>query len=603
MESRSPGPALYTQTASSSIVPFEVTETPKATLPASKPSTVASREEPTTVPAISHSNPWQEFAAAEESRASAQDQDTPAASPEILRAAVEALQEAKSAPKASISTARVSSTVPTSLLSPQHAQRTDDALWAAILGSVGSSKSIVQPKPQVPKGNLRHRPSKSDINDRLAKDFSGLNLNTNIAIPVGEAITPISEKSAVAPRPELSEQLTPTPSSRHVPSLRGPSSAALTVVPEASLIAAQTGISMQSTPESSLMPRGQLSPQNSTQVARTPASQAMQRKITVALKQPLVLSPRLSPASSFTRPSSAADPVDSAESQLKTTTDVNKAKTSSPPITLVKSEPELKLGSSNGGVASHFTTMEAQSQGVQVNNPTLSVLSVDSDCRLPAAAEHAKPSDALDDKLNKVLKGAPGLSASKWAAEPATPRLTGPPLPRSHPSSFHPIQQPLHHPQGQLLHQVPTLGYTPIFTTVLVPDGPGRWKEVIGVETHSIPHVAHAPIPQATRPYVENIRPSSGPMGYSSYPASPNFPVLPQTFQHHSSFSSATSESTINPVAPTFKPSPQRTHGSTPVGQRQPLSPSKNLQSQLQSRLNSSMTGPRMTFDWSIFGW
>ncbi|PVH80692.1 hypothetical protein DL98DRAFT_189341 [Cadophora sp. DSE1049] len=344
------------------------------------------------------------------------------------------------------------------------------------------------------------------------------------------------------------------------------------------------------------MPRGQSSLQSSTPLANTPASQAMKHKITAALKQPLVASPRLSPASSFTRPSSAtAGPMDVVESQMKTTTNLNKEKIGSPPITRLKSEPEPKSGTSNGSVVSPPAIMAAKSQEAPptvqtepVKNPTPSV---------PAAPESAKPSNSLDETFNKVLKGAPGLSASKWADEPANPQLTGHQPPRSHPSSFQPTQQAPYYPQGPHLNQVPTPGYAPVVATVLVPDGPGRWKEVTGmVKAGSVPLVAHAPIPQAGNSYIENVRPSSGHMDYSNHSTPSNFPVRPNTFQHHSSFSSVNSESKINPGAPTFKPSPQRPQRSTPLGQRQPLSPSKNIQSQLQSRLNSSMTGPRMSY-------
>ena len=597
-----------TRSVSRSTVPVEVADVPKSTSQASNPPILTSTENSQAAPAVSTASSWQVFAAAEEPKSSAKDQNARAAIPATSTTTAEAAQGVESTPKVSNAAASVSSTTPSTIATPHHSQHTDDELWATILGSVGSSKSVVQPKPQVPKGNLRHHPSKSDINDRLAKDFSGLNLNTSVAKSAVEPATSVSENPAATPQIETSVHSISTPIASHAQPLGSFTPAVPTAVPGQSLAAPKTEVHILSTPESRLMPRNQSSAHSSISVALTPASQAMQHKITAALKQPLVASPRLSSASSFSRPFSAAGPTDGVESQLKTTTDASKddtdASKETPPIAHVEAKPELKASTSNGATVSSPAVMEAKTQEVSstiksepVKNQISSVPAVGSSHHIPAVAEPAKRSKTSDEDLNKVLKGAPGLSASKWADDSTTPQTTGYTAPRTYPSSFQPTPQAPYYPQGPHLHQAPTQGYAPVMTTVLVPDGPGRWKEVTGmVKAGSIPLVAHAPIPQPAGPYVENVRPSSGHVDYSSYPAQPTFPVRPNTFQHHSSFGSVTSESKINPAAPTFKPSPQRAQGSTPLGQRQPLSPSKNIQSQLQSRLNSSMTGPRVSY-------
>jgi len=595
-ESKSTTPVPETRSVSRSTVPIEVADVPKSNSQDSSPPILTSSEASRAAPAPSTANSWQVFAAAEDPKSSARDQSARAAVPATSPTTAEAAQEVES-------TASVSSTTLSTIATPQHSQHTDDALWAAILGSVGSSKSVFQPKPQVPKGNLRHHPSKSDINDRLAKDFSGLNLNTSVAKSAVEPATSVSEKSTATTQIETKVHSIPAPIAFHAQPLGSFTPAVPTAVPEQSLAAPKTEVNVLSTPESRSMPRNQSSAHSSTFVALTPASQAMQHKITAALKQPLVASPRLSSASSFSRPSFASGPMDGVQSQLKTTTDAGKDTTDAsreiPPSAQVKAKMELKGSSSNGATVSSPAVMEAKFQGVSSTiktepskNPISSVPAVDSSRHIQAAAEPAKRSKALDDSLNKVLKGAPGLSASKWADDSTTLHTTVHTAPRTYSSSFQPTQQAPYYSQGP-----PTQGYAPVMTTVLVPDGPGRWKEVTGmVKAGSIPLVAHAPMPQPAGPYVENVRPSSGPIDYSSYPAHANFPVRPNTFQHHSSFGSVNSESKINPAAPTFKPSPQRAQGSTPLSQRQPLSPSKNIQSQLQSRLNSSMTGPRMSY-------
>ncbi|KAK0116591.1 hypothetical protein ONS96_012448 [Cadophora gregata f. sp. sojae] len=600
-ESKSSTPVPKT----SLIAPVQVADLPHVYSQEPKPPIGTSSEVHRAAPAAPAANLWQAFAA-EELKTSSEDQSTCAAVPAVFPAGEEP-QAVQSTPKATISTASVSSTVPSTMISSQQGQHTNDTLWAAILGTVGSSKTVVQPKPQVPKSNLHHRPSKSDVNDRLAKDFSGLNLNTQTVTPDIKPTIPVFDKSMPIPQPEVSVRSTPTPRLSRGPPNRNSTPAEIPAVSETSLNAPQTDIKVQSTPESSLMPRGQSSLQSFIPIALTPASQAMQYKITAALKQPLVASPRLSPANSFTRPSSAAGSMQDTEPQLKKATDVNKEMIGSLPVTQVKIEPELKSGTSTSGVLPPPIVMAAKSQEAPpadhegpVKNPASSVLATSSGCRLAAAAEPVNPSNAFDETLSKVLNGAPGLSASKWADECATPQVNDHPTPRTHSSSFQSTQQTPYYPQGPHLNQVPAPGYTPmapVLATVVVPDGAGGWKEVTGMmKTGSVPIVAHAPIPQSGDTYVENVRPSNGHSSYSGYTASSHFPVRPSSFQHHSSFSSANPESKINPVAPSFKPSPQRSQGSTPVGQKQPLTPSKNIQSQLQSRLNSSMTGPRMSY-------
>ncbi|KAH6722583.1 hypothetical protein BKA61DRAFT_592876 [Leptodontidium sp. MPI-SDFR-AT-0119] len=583
--SKSAAPVTGTPIASTSASPTEVRDIIRETSQAPAISAVMSRETTTVVPAMSAENQWQTFpsseqlktaseapetlapaveetparvaspavptnacqayGATEESKASAQDQDTPNVVPVTRPEMLKPFEEVKSAPKSSISAASVASTTLSTVVSQLKGQQTDDALWAAMLSSVCSSKPVVKSEAQVPKG---------------------LNIRTNTAVPGVELSTPVVEQSMAALRTESNVQLTP---------------------------------------HSSLISHGQTILQSSAPAAApTPASQAMKDKIAAALKQPLGSSTAQSPANSFTQQSALGDLMDSPKSQLKTEAEVKLEKLASPSMAVVKSEPETKSSSIHDTplppttVALEILKVPSASQPLSVKFPVVKTAKVEFGGPLPTNVQRAQPTRPLDDNFNKVLMGAPGLSASKWADESTTPQFTR--YPKIPPSLFKPVPQGgMYHQQGPRANQVPTPGFAPMLATVLVENPDGTYREVTGmVKAGSIPIVAHAPVPQmGHQPYVENVRPSSGHMNSPDYPINPPFPVRPNTYQHDSSFGSVGSDSKINPDAPTFKPSPQRPQESAPGDQRPALSPCRgNLQSQLQSRLNSSMNGPRIAY-------
>ncbi|KAH7356461.1 hypothetical protein BKA65DRAFT_494746 [Rhexocercosporidium sp. MPI-PUGE-AT-0058] len=493
-------------------------------------------------------NVWQTYAAAKASNDSAKDQDTTTVVPDSAGEVPQPVEEVKSAFKSSISTASVASTTPSTVVSPQKGQETDDALWAALLGSVGSSKPFIKSEPQ---------------------DTKGLNIRTSVAVPGVGPMTPVIEQSKAAP---------------------------------------PTQVKVQSTPESSFMPHAQVHLQSSAPAATpTPASQAMRDKIAAALtmKLPFSASSAQSPADSLARQPAAGGPLENPESQLKADTQVKLEKMASPPTVLAKSEPDTK--SSLTSDKSHLSTMMASEtlqgastpQTVPAKAPVVKTPEVKLGGPLPAVVQPAKLTRALDEGFNKVLKGAPGLSASKWADESTTPQFTK--YPRIPPSTFQPTPPGggMYYPQGPHANQFPTPGFAPVLATVLVKNADGTYREETGmVKAGSVPIVAHAPIPRmGHQPYVENVRPSSGHMNYPTYPTNSTFPVRPTAYQQSSSFEFVDSETKINPVALTFKPSPQRPQTSASGDQRTALSPSRgNLQAQLQSRLNNSMTGPRIAY-------
>ncbi|KAG4434635.1 hypothetical protein IFR05_009871 [Cadophora sp. M221] len=606
-ESKSAAPVTGTPVVSSSVSPADVRNVPQDTSQPPAISTAMSRETSAVAPALSAVNPWQAFAAseqlktasevpetlapaveeipmevaspaapmnqwqafaaAEETKSSSQNQDPPNVVPITRPETPKLVEEVKSAPKSSIFAASVVQTTPSTVVSQLKGQQTDDALWAAMLGAVGSSKPVIESESQAPKG-LRHHPSKSDINERLAESFSGLNIRTNVAVLGVEPSTPVIEQSMAVPRTEINSQLTPHSSST---------------------VHCQTSL------------------QNSAPtVVPTPASQAMKDKIAAALKQPLGTSAIQSLANSFAQQPSVGSPMANPKSQLKAETEIKLEKLASPPMAFVKSEPKSPSVHNTPLpppiVASEILKVPATSQTVSVKSPVAKTAKVEFGGLLQAAVSPAKLNRALDENFNKVLKGAPGLSASKWADESITPQFTRhsrlPPSP--FPSSFMTAPQGgMYYPQGQHANQIPTPGFAPMMATVLVENPDGTYREVTGmVKPGSVPIVAHAPIPQmGHQPYVENVRPSSGHMDSPNYTTASTFPARPNPYQHDSSFGSVASDSKINPDAPTFEPSPQRPEAFAPGDERPALSPRRgNLQSQLQSRLNSSMNGPRIAF-------
>ncbi|CZS90222.1 uncharacterized protein RAG0_01361 [Rhynchosporium agropyri] len=537
-------------------------------------------------------NAWEAYAAAEESQASPQGLDTVDNTRNTPTEVTKPKLEVNSDFNPSVSPLSVAPVALSKRASSQKDQMTDNSGWAALLDITGTSKPVIKSESQVSKGNLRHHPSKSDINERLAKSFSDWSLSDRYT--AAEPTTPTVELSLAAP---------------------------------------QTDFTFQSSPAPSVSSRREAPPRSST-AAFTPAGQAMKEKITAALtsKQSLVASPFQSPRSSFARQSAVGSLLESSNPELKVLPTQVKQEQSAPSPITVKAEIDLNSSHARGiTTTSTFVTIEKLKaastskmmqpkalvqdyRNVEFGGPLPAIVQSSSvshkvppkpsaehrgfefSSTLPPVAQISKPNFASGESVTQVLKSSAGLSASRWADAPEAPHFSG--IGRHPPSPIQPAHRAgSFYPQG---HQVVTPGFAPRRQTVLVEHSDGIFTSVTGLVMDGsvpIPLVPHDPNPQlGYQAYAENTRPSSGGhMSPTYHPAEFEFPQRPTTYhQHNSSFGS---DSKINPVASSFHPSPQYTKMPALAEKRPALSPRRvNIQAQIQSRLNSSMTSPRNAY-------
>jgi hypothetical protein len=204
----------------------------------------------------------------------------------------------------------------------------------------------------------------------------------------------------------------------------------------------------------------------------------------------------------------------------------------------------------------------------------------------------------LETASNKNLKGAPGLSSSRWASyRAATPIFTPNPynaIPREQPqfpaynfqqpmqtssySSQPPPPPPINSPFNLSIDSIistpmadgQVLG--PKLQTVMAVDSSGQMVPITGI-----------PVCQ------ENYFPPPPTIAASS------FPVRSDMYTRHFSNGSSESDNIFRPDAPAFKPSPRgRTDQKVVSPTRPALSPvrqNEDVQTKLQSRLNSSLNG------------
>ncbi|KAL2073813.1 hypothetical protein VTL71DRAFT_11139 [Oculimacula yallundae] len=551
-------------------------------------------------------NAWKEYAVVAESKTSSLDDDTDTSVKISLPGILEPDRDAENVSKPIVSHPSFAPDVSSTVVSPLKVQQTDDDGWATRLATAGALTPVIKSEAQVPRGILRHQPSMSDVNDRLAKSFSDLNLRTKVVEAATKPTNPTVETSLAAPPINIKVESSP------VPSVASPN----------------------------------VAPRSSTPSSFTPAGQAMQDKIAAALKpkQSFVVSPFQSPASSFSRQSAVGGTIISAKSDLSTTTQVKLEKAASPKFTLVKPEPDsdsswlrdnvintavptVETRKELFGIALSDSQKAATIESTKVKSPeTLErrekaekveevnkVENPEFEGPVPAVAQPVKTSSTSDEQIKIVLQGSAGLSASKWANSPAAPQFTSarppytPQLPfqpiyqeQAPPLPFQPVPQGVIYPQGPHVHQAPTPGLAPMIATVLVHMEDGTIREVTGLyKAGSMPIVPHVPVPQmGHQAYAENVSPSSNGYVHSpNYPVGSAFPTRPPTHHQNQSSLGSMSDAKINTVAPMLTPSPQRPQVSAPQEQRPALSPRRaNIQSQVQSRLNSSLNGVRNTY-------
>jgi hypothetical protein len=488
---------------------------------------------------------------------------------------------------------------------PSQAQGTDMVLWGALLTSVKSKKqdpsriralsnSAKPQTPQVSSRGSRHVPTNSDC-DRLAKTFEGLNLSHE----------PKEQPSTPKPQLMAASDVYKTYSQPYVNDQPRPASASSLAMTEEIKEALKSPLSLLSCPSPKTTTPQPIKSDVSASIPPTPTLTSAKSMSTLEVKTE---TSRTAQVSTEVHPTPVLAPMNPSrlEPRIKVESPgIAISSANALPGELEPAPPTPELESNSVNNPPKVPTPEnAQDPALKVKTENLTTKIA---APAPQIPEKALP--LLENITNKDLKGAPGLSASKWASgsadqefiSKAQPSGGCPPsmLPMTAFAPILPIYNPYNHtytPQlaiGNVLASpppiTPTIASTsPTLQTVLVPDPfrPGRFMEVTGIPASKLP----TPMPSMMSPPRKQ---ENNPYALQNSPAS-NFAPRPDMYHGHKSNDSSGSDLNLMPGGSPFQPSRGRGDSAGTPQSRTALSPvrqGEDVQAKLQSRLNTSLAG------------
>ena len=482
---------------------------------------------------------------------------------------------------------------------PSQTQETDTALWGALITTVRDRRiqGLSNTKPQTPLVSSRgsgHIPTNSEC-DRLAETFEVLNLSKELkeatSTPNSQpvAATDMSIGTIQSPSKDPPPPASPLTLYEEIKeALESPLTLFSRPMPRASTALSNCVANTVNSDTDSVPPTPTLAATNTAEV-KTENSAAFP-------VSPIAQAPAI-PSSTPSFPLEHSVKTESPNVNLSSVNPPVAKKREPTPLKFeVQPEDESKIDLTVIDELANLNQVRAATPMSDNANTPETVLPA------PQISERALP--FLQNITNKDLKGAPGLKASRWANEP----VAHAPVPGARPAPMTTFIPTIPHPVYPFYANAPPQVFgnafasppsihapivPPALQTVLIVDPmhPGHFMEVTGLPKDQ---VAQPVLPLMTIPPMMSPPAKQGNVQHFQQTPPANFAPRPDMYRGHKSTGSSGSDLNFNSSSTPFSPS--RGHGASAISpqQRTALSPvrqGENVQTKLQSRLNSSLAG------------